>query len=88
MTITKFNILKYQQIGLSTIICRYCNQKVTGDLDYQSYHFYICHPDKTRELIQRGLTYKQRQKYKTVDRAIEEFIHSMQPIHNRESRLI
>jgi len=47
-----------QQHGLSTKICKYCKQRVTGDLDYRTYHFYINHPDKIRELIEKGWTYK------------------------------
>ena len=77
-----------QQLGLKSITCRYCKQRVTGDLDYRTYHYYINHPDKIRELIASGWTLKYSRRYKTIDNAIVEFIHEMQPIHKRESQLI
>jgi hypothetical protein len=47
-----FNILsRRQEVGLKSKVCKYCKQKVTGDLDYRTYHFYINHPVKIRELI-------------------------------------
>ena len=77
-----------QQHGLSTKICKYCKQRVTGDLDYRTYHFYINHPDKISEMIEKGWTLKFSRRYKTIDNAVVEFINEMQPIHKRESQLI
>jgi hypothetical protein len=84
-----FNILsRRQQVGLKSKVCKYCKQKVTGDLDYRTYHFYINHPDKIKELIEIGWSLKYSRMYKTIDNAVIEFIHEMQPIHERESQLI
>jgi hypothetical protein len=84
-----FNILsRRQQVRLKSKVCKYCKQKVTGDLDYRTYHFYINHPDKIRELIESGWSLKYSRMYKTIDNAVVEFIHEMQPIHKRESQLI
>ena len=76
------------KVGLKSKVCKYCKQKVTGDLDYRTYHFYINHPDKIRELIEVGWSLKYSRMYKTIDNAVVEFIHEMQPIHKRESQLI
>ena len=77
-----------QRYKLSSTICTYCNEKIVGDRDYHCYHNYICHPDRIREIMINNLKGKSTGRYKDLDHMIDEFVHLMQKIHERERKLV
>ena len=75
---------------LTKMTCSYCNIKVYGNIDFQSYHYYIYHPERMREVVKGSFISNPeiRQKFKTLDCALENFIIEMEKFHAKESKYI
>ena len=80
-----------QQLKLSTINCKFCDDRLSGDKDFQAYHYYLVHPDKIKKCFERGypnLPLKTRTKYRTMENAWRDTLLRLELIHEREKTLI
>ena len=71
---------------LNTLICKYCNERVTGDKDFKGFHIYIAHRDKLRECFDEGFPFIKNTRPK--DKVWNELLDIMQNIEKRELELV